>query len=104
VATDTNTKATLHQHAVRELKELVFISVYLYITLGAVILMKAAVLHTEGIALVLSVLAPVSPASFRHRRRHSNCYQDSEDNRGLPHIPPAPHCGGNMLAHCGSAP
>ena len=32
-----------------ELKELVFISLYLYITLGAVILMKTAVLHTEGI-------------------------------------------------------
>jgi hypothetical protein len=33
----------------RELKELVFITLYLYITLGAVILMKTAVLDTEGI-------------------------------------------------------
>ena len=32
-----------------ELKELVFISLYLYITIGAVILMKTAVLHTQGI-------------------------------------------------------
>ena len=53
---------------------------------------------------VLSVLAPLSSASFRHRGWHSSCYQDSEDNRGFPHIPPAPYCGGNMLAHCGSAP
>ena len=32
-----------------ELKELVFISLYLYITIGAVILVKTAVLRTEGI-------------------------------------------------------
>ena len=32
-----------------ELKELVFISLYLYVTIGAVILMKTAVLRTEGI-------------------------------------------------------
>ena len=47
--TETNAKATLHQRAMHELKELVFVSLYLYITLGAVILMKTAVLHTEGI-------------------------------------------------------
>src|SRR4051812_9756692 len=33
-----------------EFKELAIISFYLYVTLGAVILMKAAVLHAEGIA------------------------------------------------------
>jgi hypothetical protein len=33
-----------------EFKELAIISAYLYVTLGAVILMKAAVLHAEGIA------------------------------------------------------
>jgi hypothetical protein len=49
LATETNAKATLHQRAMHELKELVFISLYLYITLGAVILMKTAVLHTQGI-------------------------------------------------------
>ena len=42
-------KATLRQRAMHEFKELVFISVYLYITLGAVILMKTAVLHSQGI-------------------------------------------------------
>jgi len=49
VKTETNAKATLQQRAMRELKELVFLSLYLYITLGAVIMMKTAVLHTEGI-------------------------------------------------------
>jgi hypothetical protein len=43
------TKAPLHQRALHEFKELVLITLYLYITLGAVILMKTAVLHTEGI-------------------------------------------------------
>src|SRR5436305_9711679 len=46
-----------------ELKELVFISLYLYVTIGAVILMKTAVLHTQdieftpwGIAIVKAVV------------------------------------------------
>ena len=46
---ETTAKPPLHQRAMHELKELVFISLYLYITIGAVILMKAAVLHTQGI-------------------------------------------------------
>jgi hypothetical protein len=45
----TNTKATLRQRGMHELKELVLISVYLYVALGAVLLMKTAVLHTQGI-------------------------------------------------------
>ena len=50
MATETYAKATLRQRAEHELKELAIISAYLYVTLGAVILMKTAVLHTEGIA------------------------------------------------------
>ena len=50
MATETSAHATLGQRAMRELKELVVITLYLYITLGSVILMKTAVLHTEGIA------------------------------------------------------
>ena len=49
MTTETSEKATLHQRAMRELKELAIIGVYLYITLGSVILMKTAVLHTQGI-------------------------------------------------------
>jgi hypothetical protein len=49
MVTETTTKAPLHQRLLHEVKELVLISLYLYITLGAVILMKAAVLRTEGI-------------------------------------------------------
>ena len=48
MAIETSTKATLHQRAMHELKELAIISAYLYVTLGAVIMMKTAVLRTEG--------------------------------------------------------
>jgi hypothetical protein len=46
---ETNAKGVLRQRAEHEFKELVIISLYLYITFGAVILLKTAVLHTEGI-------------------------------------------------------
>jgi hypothetical protein len=49
VATETIAKSTLRQRAAHELKEFAILAVYLYITLGAVIAMKTAVLHTEGI-------------------------------------------------------
>jgi magnesium-transporting ATPase (P-type) len=50
MGTGINAEITLRQRAIREFKELVFISLYLYITLGAVIMMKTAVLHSEGVA------------------------------------------------------
>jgi hypothetical protein len=64
MGTETTTKATLHQRLIRELTELAIISAYLYVTLGAVILMKSAVLHTEagvtllpwGVAIVKAVV------------------------------------------------
>jgi hypothetical protein len=49
VAPETNHQATLHHRAIHELRELAIISLYLYVTLGAMILLKAAVLHTHGI-------------------------------------------------------
>jgi hypothetical protein len=49
VATETKAKATLHQRALHEFKEFAILAGYLYVTLGAVILMKTAVLHTHGI-------------------------------------------------------
>jgi hypothetical protein len=47
--TEINAKATLPQRAVHEFREFAILTVYLYITLGAVIAMKTAVLHTQGI-------------------------------------------------------
>jgi len=46
---EINAKAPLRQRAMHEFKELVLISLYLYVTLGAVIMIKTAVLHSEGI-------------------------------------------------------
>jgi hypothetical protein len=47
--TEIHAKATLPQRAVHEFREFAILTVYLYITLGAVIAMKTAVLHTQGI-------------------------------------------------------
>ena len=44
-----NATAPLRQRAMQEFKKLVLISLYLYVTLGAVIMIKTAVLHSEGI-------------------------------------------------------
>jgi len=49
VAPETRAKATLRQRVIHELTELVILTAYLYITLGAVILMKASVLRDQGI-------------------------------------------------------
>src|SRR5260370_2563179 len=47
--TEIHAKATLPQRAAHEFREFAILTLYLYITLGAVIVMKTAVLHTEGI-------------------------------------------------------
>jgi hypothetical protein len=52
MATEATAKATLGQRAVHEFKELAILTAYLYVTLGAVILMKAAVLHGAGVSFV----------------------------------------------------
>jgi hypothetical protein len=50
MATEATAKATLGQQAVSEFEELAILTGYLYVTLGAVILMKAAVLHDAGVS------------------------------------------------------
>ena len=63
MATETTIKATLQQRTMHELKEFAVVAVYLYITLGAVILMKTAVLmaatarlHGSGCAFSLDMV------------------------------------------------
>ena len=60
--TETNAHATLQQRATHEIKEFLILTVYLYITLGAVIVMKTAVLHTEGIEFMFWGVAIVKAA------------------------------------------
>jgi hypothetical protein len=62
VATKTNAKATLHERAVHELKEFTILAIYLYIAIGAVVLMKTAVLHTQGIDIAPWGIAAVKAA------------------------------------------
>jgi hypothetical protein len=62
MATETTVKATLPQRAIHEFKELAIVTLYLYITLGAVILFKAAVLHTHGVSFVPWGIAIVKAA------------------------------------------
>ena len=49
MASESNAKSTPRQRAVHEFKELAIVTLYLYITLGAIILMKTAVLRDQGI-------------------------------------------------------
>jgi hypothetical protein len=62
VATETYLKATLRQRAMHELTEFIILTAYLYITLGAVILMKASVLHDYGINSAVWGIAIVKAA------------------------------------------
>jgi hypothetical protein len=62
LATETTAKATLQQRAMHELKEFAILFVYLYVTLGALILLKTAVLHAQGIDSVLWGVAAVKAA------------------------------------------
>ena len=52
MATEATAKAPLGQRAVHEFKEMAILTAYLYVTIGAVILYKTAVLHDQGINFV----------------------------------------------------
>jgi hypothetical protein len=67
VATETIAKETLRQRAAHEFKVLAILTAYLYVTLGAIILFKAAVLHGHGVSFVpwgLAVVKAVLLAKF----------------------------------------
>jgi hypothetical protein len=49
MTTEIKAKAPLRQRAVHEFREFLFLSAYLYVTLGAVILVRTGALHAEGI-------------------------------------------------------
>ena len=62
MATEIYAKATLRQRAMHELTEFAILTAYLYVTLGAVILMKASVLYDQGISFPLWGIAIVKAA------------------------------------------
>jgi len=62
LATETHAKATLHQRAIHEFKELAIVFIYLYVILGAVLMYKTAILHSEGISFTPWGIAAVKAA------------------------------------------
>ena len=62
MTTETKAEHTLHQRAMHEFKEFAVLFVYLYITLGAVILIKAGALRSEGIEFTPWGIAAVKAA------------------------------------------
>ena len=67
MATETIAQETLRQRAAHELKTLAILTAYLYVTLGSIILFKAAVLHGHGVSFVpwgLAVVKAVLLAKF----------------------------------------
>jgi hypothetical protein len=98
VATETNVKATLHQRAIHELKEFAILAVYLYITLGAVILMKTAVLHTQGIEFTPWGIAVVKAAVLAKFMLLGNVMKIGGRNTTSPLIWPTLHKAFAFLA------
>jgi hypothetical protein len=91
MATETTVRATLQQRATHEFKEFAILAVYLYITLGAVILMKTAVLHTQGIEFAFWGVAAVKAAVLAKFMLIGNALKIGERNTASPLIWPTLH-------------
>jgi hypothetical protein len=67
VTTETYAKAPLRQRAMHEFTELAILTAYLYITIGAVILIKVSVLHDHNISYApwgIAIIKAVVLAKF----------------------------------------
>jgi hypothetical protein len=91
VATETTVKASLQQRAVHEVKEFAILAVYLYITLGAVILMKTAVLHSQGIEFAFWGVAAIKAVVLAKFMLIGNALKIGERNSTRPLIWPTLH-------------
>ena len=91
MATEITARATLQQRAVHELKEFAILAVYLYIALGAVIMMKTAVLHSEGIEFAFWGVAAVKAAVLAKFMLIGNALKIGERNTTSPLIWPTLH-------------
>jgi hypothetical protein len=91
VATETTGKATLRQRAMHEVKEFAILAVYLYITLGAVILMKTAVLHSQGIEFAFWGVAAIKAVVLAKFMLIGNALKIGERNSTRPLIWPTLH-------------
>jgi hypothetical protein len=91
VATETTVKASLQQRAMHEVKEFAILAVYLYITLGAVILMKTAVLHSQGIEFAFWGVAAIKAVVLAKFMLIGNALKIGERNSTRPLIWPTLH-------------
>src|SRR5712671_3380406 len=88
LATHPSAKATLPQRAMHEVKEFAILAVYLYITLGAVILMKTAVLHSHGIEFAFWGVAAIKAVVLAKFMLIGNALKIGERNSTRPLIWP----------------
>ena len=91
MATEIHAKATLHQRAIRELKEFAIFAVYFYITLGSVILLKTAVLRAQGIEFAPWGIAVVKAAVLAKFMLLGNAMKIGEGTNTNPLIWPTLH-------------
>lgn len=91
MATETTVKTTLQQRAMHEVKEFAILAVYLYITLGAVILMKTAVLHSQGIEFAFWGVAAIKAVVLAKFMLIGNALKIGERNSTRPLIWPTLH-------------
>ncbi|MEA3149742.1 MAG: hypothetical protein QOD56_681 [Gammaproteobacteria bacterium] len=91
MATETTVKASLQQRAMHEVKEFAILAVYLYITLGAVILMKTAVLHSQGIEFAFWGVAAIKAVVLAKFMLIGNALKIGERNSTRPLIWPTLH-------------
>jgi hypothetical protein len=91
VATETTVKQTLQQRTMHEVKEFAILAVYLYITLGAVILMKTAVRHSHGIEFAFWGIAAIKAAVPTKFMLIGNALKIGERNSTRPLIWPTLH-------------
>ncbi len=84
-------KATLHQRATHEFKEFAILTLFLYITIGAMMILKTAVLHTEGIEFSPWGIAIVKAAVLAKFMLIGNAMKIGERHTDSPLIWPTLH-------------
>jgi len=91
VTSNANTKAPLRERAVSELKELTILTVYFFIVIATVNLMKAAVLFTHGIDVAYWGVAVVKAALLAKFVALGRAMKLGEHNKTSPLIWPTLH-------------
>jgi len=89
--TDAEVKGMLKHRAAHEFKELLIVTAYLYVTLGAMILMKAAVLHVHGIGSAVWGVAIVKAVVLAKFMLLGHAMKIGERDTNMPLVWPTLH-------------